>query len=216
MIEPSMSRALTELLDWQLWYWGQDIHHANGNALLAFGFERHRGPDDGTHRSTAYRLATNGTTGTHPNGSLEGLCELTAWGFGISALHQRFVTPHQSVLLVRHERSVGLCSAAITAQAGTRDTLPDRQIPRCASEWACLCTTLIDIAHCCATYERWARTVLHGAHRTEAHLRRPRQIRRRHELPHFLDDPWSRVARRLAAPLASLTSRDAGPAEVLS
>ena len=29
---PALSRALIELLDWQLWYFGQDIHHADGNA----------------------------------------------------------------------------------------------------------------------------------------------------------------------------------------
>jgi|GEM_PF-1535110 len=212
MIEPSMTRALAELLDWQLWYWGQDIHHADGNALLAFGFERHRGPDDGTHRSSAYRLAA----GARASASLRGLTEFTAWGFGISAVHRHFAVPHRSLLLVRHERSVGLCSASIAAQAGTRDTLPERQLPRCADDWACLCTTLIDVARCCATYERWARAELRDAHRTEAHRQRPRHIRRRHELPTFLDDPWTRVADRLATSLASLASLNPVHAAVAS
>jgi len=186
---PAMTRALTELLDWQLWYWGQDIHHADGNAMLAYGFERHRGPDDGTHRSTAYRLDARA--------SGYGLRELIAWGFGVSATHARFSNPARALLLLRHERSPGLCRDVIDARAGTRDQLPERVVPRCADDWSCLCTTLRAVASCCADYEQWSRQQLGAAHREEAHRRRPREIRRRHELPTFLDDVWLRLASRL-------------------
>lgn len=192
-IVPSMARALTELLDWQLWYWGQDIHHEAGNALLAYGFERHRGPNDGTHRSTAYRLTDRARE--------HGLRDLVAWGFGVTATHSEFVTPARVLLLLRHERSPGLCREAIDAKAGTRDLLPERTVPRCADDWCCLCTTLAAVAHGVAEYEVWARDQLGGTHRQDAHRRRPREVRRRHELPLFLDGVWLRLADRLAAPI---------------
>ena len=43
----------TVLLDQQLWCWGQDICRAEGNALLTYGFTKHR-PPEGKHGSTAY------------------------------------------------------------------------------------------------------------------------------------------------------------------
>ena len=43
----------TMLLDQQLWCWGQDIRRVDGNALLAYGFTRHR-PPEGNHGSPAY------------------------------------------------------------------------------------------------------------------------------------------------------------------
>ena len=43
----------TTLLDQQLWCWGQDIRRTEGNALLAYGFTKHR-PLEGKHGSTAY------------------------------------------------------------------------------------------------------------------------------------------------------------------
>lgn len=203
---PALSRALIELLDWQLWYFGQDIHHADGNALLAFGFERFRGPDDGTHRSTAYRLTSPQRLAAH------GLTELTAWGFGITAVHRAYANPLRSLLLVRHERSPGLCTQTIDARAGTRDQLPDRDLPRCADEWTCLCTILAGVAGVCADYEQWAGRTLGRAHRLEAHGRRPREIRRRHELPAVLDEVWARFALRTSSSIVADVSPYGPPA----
>ncbi len=58
-----------KLMEQQVWCWGRDIEHPNGNLLMRFGFQQHRdcSPDD---RSTCYRLDQN-----HLHVSL--------WGFGM-------------------------------------------------------------------------------------------------------------------------------------
>ncbi len=187
-------RSLACLLDWQLWYWGQDIQHAAGNMLLAYGFERVRGPADGTQRSSAYVLTADG-----PRAALcHDLDRMIAWGFGISATHSACAPQHGSLLLVRHERAPGLSFSPLHAQAGTRTLLPPRVVPRNAQESGCLCTTLSAVARCCADYEAWVRDRVGLSHRIEAHQRRPRAVRRKHVQPYFLDDAWRRLADRVA------------------
>ncbi len=183
-------RLLTCLLDWQLWYWGQDIQHAAGNTLLDYGFERVRGPADGTQRSSAYVLAADRA----PVDACHGLDRMIAWGFGISAAHSAFASPQGSLLMVRHERAPGLCFSPLHAEAGTRTLLPLRVVPRNAQEWGCLCTTLGAVARCCADYEAWLRCHVGLDHRIEAHQRRPRAVRRKHEQPLYLDEAWHRLA----------------------
>lgn len=185
----SAQQALTALLDGQLWYWGQDILHADGNALVAYGFRRARGPDDRTQRSTAYELTGDGAT----HRDLHGLHQLIAWGFGVSASHGELARAHGSLLLVRHEAAPGLCTTPVLARAGTRTLLPTRRMPACAGEWACLRASIVAVAHCCADYEAWARQQLGAGYRREAQQRRPRAVRRRHPQPPFLDDAWRRL-----------------------
>ena len=59
----------TLLLDQQLWCWGQDIRRVDGNALLAYGFTRHR-PPEGKHGSPAYEWRGSGRS------------RIILWGFG--------------------------------------------------------------------------------------------------------------------------------------
>jgi hypothetical protein len=189
-LAPFAQRKLSCLLDWQLWYWGQDIHHAAGNPLLGYGFQRVRGPGDGTQRSSAYVL-THAPLARH---SLHGLSELIAWGFGLTATHEQHAPAHGALQLVRHERSPGLCSAPVHAFAGTRESLPPRTVPRSSDEWACLCATISAVALCCADYEVWATQQLGVAHRVVAHQRRPRVVRRKHTQPTFLHEAWRQLA----------------------
>ncbi len=208
MLSLSVQRDLSCLLDWQLWYWGQDIDRDEGNALLHYGFRRVRGPADGTQRSSAYELLPEPATNTSPH-RLE---RLIAWGFGISASLSGLAEKHGTLLLVRHERSPGLCMTPIDARAGTRSLLPPRNVPRSLDEWICLRATVSAVARCCATYEEWGRQQLGVAHRVDAHQRRPRAIRRRHDQSLFLDDAWRRLAHRVDESLASQRA----PEDVLS
>ena len=59
----------TTLLDQQLWCWGQDVRRAEGNALLTYGFTKHR-PPEGKHGSTAYEWRGAGRS------------RVILWGFG--------------------------------------------------------------------------------------------------------------------------------------
>ncbi|MEE2938404.1 MAG: hypothetical protein VYA84_20645 [Planctomycetota bacterium] len=53
---PRTARRFGEkLMSQQLWCWGRDVLHPEGNLLMQFGFERHR-DNDPAERSTCYRL----------------------------------------------------------------------------------------------------------------------------------------------------------------
>ncbi len=182
-------RALVALLDWQLWYWGQDIQHAQGNALLAYGFDRVRGPQDGTQRSTAYTLQS---TGNVPP-ALHDLSSLTVWGFGICATHAGHGSDG-SLILVRHESSLGLSTCPLHAKAGTRNDLPARVFPQTSQQWRAVRQSLVSVARCVIDYETWAKHTLGAAHRANAQARRPRAVRRRHSQPPFLAKAWREFA----------------------
>lgn len=63
-------RATASLLDQQLWCFGRDIRHSDGNLLIRFGFERSPAPNPVTE-SSAYLL--RGRSG----------CQTVLWGFGL-------------------------------------------------------------------------------------------------------------------------------------
>jgi hypothetical protein len=200
----STMRELSVLLDGQLWYWGQDILHPQGNALLRYGFHRVRGADDGTQRSSAYELSGPYAPVEH------GLSALVAWGFGVSASHSTLGASYGHLSLVRHEYAPGLCAAPLEAVPGTRDLLPKRHLPTTPGEWDCLCTTLVAVAHCCAQYEAWSQQFLGTAHREDAQQRRPRAVRRKHPQPPFLDSAWLAMADRVVSDSRSLRDPAAG------
>ncbi len=199
----SAQQTLTALLDAQLWYWGQDILHPEGNALMAYGFGRVRGPDDRTQRSTAYELPGDGVM----RRDLHGLHQMIAWGFGVLASHAELVRLHGSLVLVRHEAAPGLCATPVTVRAGTRALLPARTMPACPGAWICLCASIVAVARCCADYEAWSRPQLGTAHRRDAQQRRPRVVRRRNPQPPFLDDAWRRLADRIERDALSASGR---------
>ncbi|MEL6106572.1 MAG: hypothetical protein AAFU85_11060 [Planctomycetota bacterium] len=53
----------------QVWCWGRDVEHPNGNLLMQFGFERYRDSET-IDRSTCYRLDQD-------------QLHVTLWGFGM-------------------------------------------------------------------------------------------------------------------------------------
>ncbi|MFY7922390.1 MAG: hypothetical protein ACOVSI_08245, partial [Gemmatimonas sp.] len=83
---------LATLLDQQLWYIGHDTRHADGNALLRFGFERSRTPAGGT---SCYRLSAEDPTR-----------QVVCWGFGV---YVGPVAEESDVSLIRPQGTQG-CS----------------------------------------------------------------------------------------------------------
>ena len=65
-----VQRFAAALLDQQMWCWGCDIRHGEGNVLLQYGFSRWR-PPEGTLGSTAYQLEAPPSR------------QVVLWGFGV-------------------------------------------------------------------------------------------------------------------------------------
>lgn len=173
---------LAELLDQQLWFFGRDIQHPEGNLLLRFGFARERPPVavSGTSR---YRIIT-------PTGSL------TLWGWGALWRDDQPL----SLLMRRHGPRPRLVPAAAsldhvwahTAFADARAAIGD--------DLARLGLLLADFASWVHAYERWVRETYSESWRRECAALRPRHVRRKQVVAgERYVHSWQQMARTVAA-----------------
>jgi hypothetical protein len=159
------TRAAAALLDFQMWCWGQDVHHPAGNQLLAAGLTRLR-PPTGIHGSTLYQTA------------LPGERTLCLWGFAVGVL----VPDGRCLLLKRHSFALRLVPASrFPAPLWQPTALPRGQLPREASCGATVRAHFTVLAEWMADYEDGVCTRLGSAWRHECANRRPRE--QRHRLP---------------------------------
>ncbi len=122
----------------QCWCWGCDVRRAQGNLLLAFGFERIRPPVD-VDGASRYRIAMSSKH------------ELTLWGFG--ALISNDVN---GVFLGRFQFEPKLCKPQFdTYTCWTPTDLPPRVRPTMAGDLiltGALCAQLFEFI---SEYESW-------------------------------------------------------------
>lgn len=129
----------TPLLNLQGWCWGRDICRAQGNLLLAHGFERHR-PPQGKLGSSAYSLKLDATR------------SVVLWGFGLLYSDAR----HGAVYLPRCGFTPQLTSSIeLPAMIWEMAQLPVMHTPTSTSEWRCLYTLLSTALTWIAGYEHW-------------------------------------------------------------
>lgn len=165
--QPLPAVRLATLLDQQLWFIGHDIRHADGNALVRYGFERIRSDAGGT---TCYRLA----------GAAAGR-DLVCWGFGV------FVGPgtaasgtgRHGVLMQRHAASPRLLAAPLPLPLHKPSELPRLRLPVTGRERDEVNASRSLVASVLGDYEQWARIALGSAHRARVLTTLPRHKRRR-------------------------------------
>jgi len=188
------------IIDQQLWYLGRDIGGPCGNALLAYGFERHR--PAGGFGSSAYLLPLRSPSVDEPS-------VLICWGFGAyvglrkgcTPLDQRQAdaarqspAPWSGVFFQRFGASPGLVRHAVSPTLHQVADLPLRWTPRSDADRECASRTLSTLAHTLAEYERWAIDTLGSAHRTTALRAAPRHKRHRFLNAPELSEAWERWA----------------------
>lgn len=175
------------LLDAQLWCLGQDILHADGNLLAAYGARRWReGLTD--RQPSSYR---------HDRASGE---RVALWGYGLwlgdaTVGAGCFVRRKQFVPVLTDDAWPG-------AAAFVRDDRPGRR-PTTAAERDRLAALLCHLARWCGDYERWVAATQPASWRRECELRRPRATRRRGRLApaDSLVAGWDRLAALVAPPV---------------
>jgi len=188
------------IIDQQLWFLGRDIGGPLGNALLAYGFERHR-PAGGVG-SSAYLLRLDASVDQAPR-------VLICWGFGVyigadatcATDHRipadaagRPAAPWSGMLLQRFGASPGLVRSAISPTLHQVADLPARWPARNDADRASASRLLHMLAHTLADYERWAITTLGSAHRAAALHAAPRHKRHRFLNAPELSEAWERWA----------------------
>jgi hypothetical protein len=176
---PPTARSAAAVLDFQMWCWGQDVHHPDGNLLLAAGLVRHR-PPAGEEGSTCYRVAL-------PSGA-----EVLLWGFGVVCR----TAGESALVLKRHAFALRLVPAARLTDAFWRPTqLPRGALVRSVSEAALVRARFAELTAWMAGYERRTIAAVGAAWRHECARRRPRAQRHRLPVaPDTLADAWERIA----------------------
>jgi len=147
-LPPQQRKNATALYAQQMWAWGQDIRHPEGNLLRAYGFAYTRQVGREAAGSSQYSLTLN------PDWSL------TLWSFGL-ILH----TEQQGLFLARHTfRPRWLLELPLVALARPQE-LPASRKP--AGNWECQQTleSLTELARALGAYEKWVNSLYAPAYR---------------------------------------------------
>jgi hypothetical protein len=120
-----------------MWCWGCDVRRAEGNLLLAYGFEKRASPNPRYH--SAYTLRVCAT------------CALTVWGWGLWVAH----ADYGSAFISRSRFNAAYTPDVILAPcAWQADELP---LPRATGviEPFPVSMLLMQVCRCAACYETW-------------------------------------------------------------
>lgn len=186
---------LAELLDQQMWFFGCDIRHPEGNLLLTHGFARERPPAEVSNGTSRYTQHT-------PDG------RLVLWGWGVL-----WAPPSApAVLLRRHGAGPRLLrevpDTTTLWEYKQADRLPART---CAEDPSYV---LGSFARWVVRWEREVRGTFGDAWRARCAADRPRHIRRRHEIADVdYVAAWERLASLGHHPSAASVSEQSGPAQ---
>jgi len=164
---PDRTRLL-ELIDRQMWFFGCDIRHPEGNLLLAHGFTRDRAPADVPSGTSRYARRTRPA----PDGA-----RLVLWGWG--AL---WISDHGDALAIRRHVTTPKWLPSVPDVSGMwrYQELDDLLARAPAIDTSRAERRLADFADWVVKYERWVRQTAAADWRARCAEERPRHIRRRH------------------------------------
>ncbi len=179
-LDAAALRSASHLLDQQMWCFGQDIRHPEGNVLLRFGFQRHRQTDAaGSH--SAYVLTPFPAA------------QLVLWGFGLfygqgscgGMFLRRYLfhpvwTPH----------------AQLSELVWEPADVPDVRAPRTPEEWRRTCRLLAGAVRWIAGYEHWVQETLGSAYRRQCLEQWKKTVVAADAIP----AAWQKLAERISSP----------------
>lgn len=170
--------ALTasQLLDQQMWCFGQDIEYPHGNLLIRFGFARHRKPASNA-RISAYSF--------HPApGS-----QIVLWGFGLFYGAEGY----GGMFLRRFQFCPTWTAApALSECVWDPENIPDLRTAASAEQKVCVRHLLADALAWLAGYESWILDTVGVAYRQDCLERWPKAVLEAERVP----DEWRRLATR--------------------
>lgn len=138
LLPPALRKQATQLYQQQMWLWGQDIRHPQGNLLLQYGFSKRRIVHH-KQQTSEYTLRLADTGGI-----------LRLWSFGCAWFQQG-----QGLLLPREAfRPRLLHELPQTVVSPT--AWPEAQKPRGEAQFALTYQLLGQLTHTFAAYESWA------------------------------------------------------------
>ena len=182
-IGEGLRRHAELLLDQQMWCWGRDIRHPDGNLLLRRGFAACR-PPAGTVGSSAYAM------------DLPGGPRLTLWGFGLC-----LGTPGDGLVYLGRSRfrPTWRPEPDLPGPAWDATRLPRFRDPRGDDEWDRARRLIVGILEALGDYEEWALATAGPDHRRACvgSWTKPRTA------PARVAPSWRSLGRRVGRPARS-------------
>ncbi|MBF2055545.1 MAG: hypothetical protein IGS03_19005 [Candidatus Sericytochromatia bacterium] len=160
-LSPAFRRQATQLYAQQMWAWGQDIRHAEGNLLKAYGFSHGRSIGRDVPGSSQYTLLLP-----------EGL-SLKLWSFGLSLS----VPSGQGVLLPRHTFRPRLFDQNLPQNLARPGEWPESRRAHSAAEARQMYAWIRQLLEACADYEHWVLCEYGLAYRQAVMQRMPGRCR---------------------------------------
>jgi len=145
-LPPGIRQAGVALIDQQMWCWGCDVRRAEGNLLLAYGFEKRPSPNPRFHSAYTLRLCAT--------------CALTVWGWGLWVADVRY----GSVFISRSRFHATYTPDVVLAPcAWQADQLPLSQTG--GGDAPCAYPLLAQACRFAADYETWLPSQVKGDYR---------------------------------------------------
>lgn len=160
LMRPAVRKRGEALYRQQMWCWGQDIRHPDGNLLLAYGFQRQRKVPARQGGSSEYLLLRKGV-------------QLRLWSFGLT------LTGGETLVLLRHAFRPKLLLAPLSADLWKTTQLPPMRSAQTPAEAARLRSLLQTGCELMGEYEAWVATNQPASYRVQCFLcwpERPRQV----------------------------------------
>ena len=132
------------LLCQQMWCWGQDIKHEEGNLLLSYGFTCKR-PPEGEKGSTAYLLKPRDQE------------SLMLWGFGLC-----YARSQMGGMFLKRDCFTPrwMPNSDVLTSTWNRAKFPETSLPQTPEEGRIACTLLASALYWMSSYEQWILSTL--------------------------------------------------------
>lgn len=161
LLSPAFRRQATRLYAQQMWAWGQDIRHAEGNLLKVYGFSHGRSIARNLPGSSQYALQLS-----------EGL-SLKLWSFGLSLS----APSGQGLLLARHAFRPRWFDHNLPQNLARPGEWPKSRRPHSAAEARQMYDWIRQLLQACADYEHWVLRHYGAAYRQVVMQRMPERCR---------------------------------------
>jgi hypothetical protein len=192
-IPPHVQKEAAALLHQQMWCWGCDIRHTEGNVLLRYTFTRQRPPDPALG-SSRYTLCSE--QGQH----------ITLWGFGVWYAR----TEVGGLFLRRNAFSPRLtCTIEPPASIWCVTHLPALCVPTTPEEGQATHILLSSLLSWISDYEQWIQETLGTDYRRRCLKEWPHRV----IFPEHVALVWQRLARESHSWCCSATAAKNGESQ---
>lgn len=158
ILPAALKKQALALYNQQMWSWGQDVRHPDGNLLLRYGFTHRRHVPDKQGGSSEYLLTRDGL-------------QLRLWSFGLT------LRGFETLVLVRHAFRPRILVGPLAEEIWKTTQLPKTRPVQGFEEVCSTLGLLQSVCHMMGDYELWLGERLPATYRQQCFQRWPQRPR---------------------------------------